>query len=210
MSFMAIKRRKRWAAGMFTESIASEPLSSVPMHKFPGLLEILDPQYIQKKTGRMYDPNMSIISMFNCLQFVGIKNNSSDFVNRNMVMWCLGQRPFVLLTHIPTPMEVLRMQAAGKRVVTMFLTKQELMSYHIAKLQYMSGQQQCRKDALDFLVHDLKHMDHFTNTAIMSEQVGFFRALLKLGKGHPKRFFRSLFPSDEVLWYELEYLISDM
>jgi hypothetical protein len=210
LSFMAIKRKRRWAAGLFTESIVSEPLHSLPLHKFPGLVEMLDDQYIQKKTGSFYEPDISVISVFNYLHLVGIKNNSSNFVNRTMVMWCLGRRPFVLLTHIPSPMEVLRMQAAGQRVVTMFLTTQELMSYHVAKLQYMSGQQLCRKDALDFLVHDLKHMDHFSDPAIAAEQVGFFRAMLRLSEGRPKRFFKAMFPADEALWFELEYLISDM
>ncbi|CAE7420739.1 unnamed protein product [Symbiodinium microadriaticum] len=115
-----------------------------------------------------------------------------------------------MYSRIPTPMEVLRMQAAGERVVTMFLTKEELSSFHVAKLHYMSGQQLCAKDAVDFLVHDLHHMDHFTDPSTRDEQVGFFRAILGIGSGRPKQFFRSLFPEDDYIWFELEYLVSDM
>jgi hypothetical protein len=35
-------------------------------------------------------------------------------------------------------------------------------------------------DALEFLLHDLKHMENFTDKATYNEQVGFSRCMLKL------------------------------
>eukprot|EP00602_Paraphysomonas_sp_CaronLab_P005947 CAMPEP_0185035098 /NCGR_PEP_ID=MMETSP1103-20130426/25846_1 /TAXON_ID=36769 /ORGANISM="Paraphysomonas bandaiensis, Strain Caron Lab Isolate" /LENGTH=296 /DNA_ID=CAMNT_0027572023 /DNA_START=308 /DNA_END=1198 /DNA_ORIENTATION=+ len=118
--------------------------------------------------------------------------------------------PVILMTEIPTPMEVLRMQADGNRVVTMFTSVEQLSTCHVAKLQYMAGDQLHSRDPFEFLVHDIKHMYHFKDQATYDEQVGFFRAILSINAGKPKRFFCGLFPTDEMLWYELEYLISDM
>lgn len=86
------------------------------------------------------------------------------------------------------------------------------------------------KDSFEFLIHDIKHMEHFTDEDKYTEQVkfpvhtyyiiyeskyglqvGFFHSMLKVNKGSLKAFFtKSLYPSDIVLWHALEYVISDM
>jgi hypothetical protein len=71
---------------------------------------------------------------------------------------------------IPTPMQVLKQQANGERVVTLFLNKSELLSKHVSKLNYMAGEIEHPRDALEFLLHDLKHMEHFINEEIYEEQ----------------------------------------
>eukprot|EP01034_Spumella_vulgaris_P038261 gene38261-47241_t len=69
------------------------------------------------------------------------------------------------------------------------------------------------KDPLEFLVHDLKHMENFVDSAIYREQVGFFRCMLGLNSGKPRSYFLSPPPRgfgyDAELWTELEYVISD-
>ena len=77
-------------------------------------------------------------------------------------------------------------------------------------LTYMTGSHVAAKDAFDFLVHDITHMEHFMSTDSHLEQVGLMKSLLNVCKGSPKKLFKELFPSDEYLWQELEYLISDM
>jgi hypothetical protein len=44
----------------------------------------------------------------------------------------------------------------------------------------MEGMPNHSKDALEFLLHDLKHMENFIDNATYKEQVGFFRCMLKL------------------------------
>lgn len=53
---------------------------------------------------------------------------------------------------------------------------------HSAKLAYMDfdGAHMHEKDALEFLLHDLKHMENFVDIQTNQEQVGFFKALLCL------------------------------
>ena len=121
----------------------------------------------------------------------------------------------MLLFRIPSPMEVLRQQAAGERVVTLFLGREQLSRRHDAALVYMQGEQSHSKDPLEFLLHDLKHMENFVDPATYFEQVGFFRCMLKLGVhgasgSSLKAFFRKECGLDIRLWNELEYVISKM
>ena len=62
----------------------------------------------------------------------------------------------------------------------MFITMKDLERKHIAMLYYMDGMQNHAKDSLEFLFHDMKHMEHFTDVSIHYEQVGFFKCMLKL------------------------------
>ena len=72
------------------------------------------------------------------------------------------------------------MQANGHRVVTMFLSREELSRCHVAPLKYMSGSRLHSRDPCSFLLHDLAHMEHFCDKDTHLEQVGFFRCLLRL------------------------------
>jgi hypothetical protein len=47
----------------------------------------------------------------------------------------------------------------------------------------MAGAAEHHKDALEFLLHDMKHMEHFMDPTTHREQVGFCRAMLSLGEG---------------------------
>ena len=68
-------------------------------------------------------------------------------------------------------------------MLTLFRNKDELSALHSARLVYMAGAAEHRKDALEFLLHDLKHMEHFVDPVTHREQVGFCRAMLSLGDG---------------------------
>ena len=63
--------------------------------------------------------------------------------------WAEGHRPLQLLFHVPSVQSVLRMQIRGERCVTAFV-KPEQLSRRIED-----------RDAFDFVVHDLKHMENF-------------------------------------------------
>lgn len=68
-------------------------------------------------------------------------------------------------------------------MLTMFRNKDELSTLHSARLVYMAGAAEHHKDALEFLLHDMKHMEHFMDPTTHIEQVGFCRAMLSLGEG---------------------------
>jgi hypothetical protein len=216
LSFLSKRKPRRWATGKLKSSSPSSSLKSLPnktnsrtIQSVPGLLDLIDSNYLVKKLGVQDTSNVTIIDIFASLRFAGIKKNTDDYINTSMISWSEGKRPFVLMHEIPTPFEVLKQQARGERVVTLFLNKEELLSKHVSKLNYMAGEIEHPRDALEFLLHDLKHMENFVNDETYEEQIGYFKAMASLNKGKPKAFFASM-GYDMMLWYELEYCISDM
>jgi hypothetical protein len=196
LCYLGLRRPRSWSNGALKSTVSSSfslaiqsftPLSA-RISSIPGLLDILGKEYLIKKIGKGGDPkfcaddiiNVSVLSIFDQLQLSGIKKNTGDYVNRSIVCWAYGLRPFYLMFRIPSPLEVLVQQAEGKRVITMFTSKKDLERKHIAMLYYMDGMQNHKKDSLEFLLHDMKHMEHFTDASIHYEQVGFFRCMLKL------------------------------
>jgi hypothetical protein len=237
LAFLSLRRPHKWSCGKFPTPLAdSEKYYSSKLADIPHILSMLTERYLIKLFGVNYS-EISVISIFEQIRFTGIKKNSGNFVNQCLVSWALNKRPFVLLKEIPTPLQVLRMQATGHRVATAFLSFEELSSHHIAKLHYMEGHQNHSKDAFEFFVHDLIHMEHFTDPNTYQEQTGFFYSLLSMSSDttvSPKKFIRAILnrhtfqmvsgsqlvntlPFEEIfkshfqqLWNELEYLISDM
>ena len=249
------------------ENIQFDEYKSIEIKRIPGLLDLLNPIYLQKKLNCIDVENITIISFYNNYRFTGIKKNINDYINKNLVSWACGKQPFVLMFTIPTPYEVLQQQANKKRVVTMFITYEKLSKCHQAMLYYMDGMHNHEKDSFEFLLHDIKHMDNFMDSNIHLEQVGFFQCMLNLsdnackilkkeeGEGEkyyyddnnnkdgeeevhdnnnsdesintneiihlpsstkirqnlkPKYFFTTICKYDNILWQQLEYVISDM
>jgi hypothetical protein len=154
---------------------------------------------------------LTVQDIFNELQLTGVKHNKNGCcVNTTMVQWGLGNRPFVVMSVVPSPMEVLRQQAFGTRVVTVFLTEAELQVAHSSQLMYMHGAPTHSRDAFEFTLHDLKHMEHFCDEDSHLEQRGFFTCMLRLGNGNPREFFCTSWGLDGLFWNHLEYVISDM
>lgn len=205
LCYLGLRRPRSWSNGAlkstvsssFALAIQSSIPSSARISSIPGLLDILGKEYLIKKIGKRGDPkfcaddiiNVTVLSIFDQLQLSGIKKNTGDYVNRSIVCWAFGLRPFHLMFRIPSPLEVLVQQADGKRVVTMFTTKKDLERKHVAMLYYMDGMQNHAKDSLEFLLHDMKHMEHFTDASIHYEQVGFFRCMLKLSSAFDEDLF---------------------
>lgn len=149
----------------------------------------------------------SIISSLSSSSSPLISSSSSSLLGDNLPFHI--HRPFKLMFTIPSPMDVLRQQATGARVLTLFRTHNELSTTHKAMLYYMDGMQNHQKDSLEFLIHDMTHMEHYINDDIFLEQVGFFKCFLSINNYQPKLFFNQR-EFDEELWRELEYVISDM
>ena len=132
-----------------------------------------------------------------------------------IVGWLDGSRPLVLMHSIPSPMQVLEMQSVGQRVCTLFLDPAEISALHTSELAYLDAKGTVHaRDALEFLAHDLSHMERFWGDTF-EEQVGFFAAMRGLDptdEGRPWRFFRQFHGKGEMkeLWPQLQYVFSDM
>lgn len=213
--YTAYRKPMRWSCGRLNPSILSSrgvvcPLSA-RVCRFPELLQLLGQSTLERLFAPLHSiSEITVLDIFQHVRLSGIKKNNDNLVNRAVLNWAMGEWPFQLLHRVPSPMEVLRMQALGTRVITLFYAEQDLSSYHEAMLTYMSGSKIAAKDAFEFLVHDITHMEHFMHSDSHREQVGFMNAMLRLGNGSPRKFFRELFPGDKTLWLELEYLVSDM
>ena len=201
---------KPWCTGRLKNLIHEEDFSekSIQLDHVHGLVESLGGAvYLQKKR---LPTNCTVMDVFNTMSLAGIKNNKSNYINECMVKWGLGKRPVKLMFSIPSPMAVLRMQASGSRVCTIFLQLAELSRKHVAPLIYMDDMPIHAKDPLEFCLHDLRHMEHYMDDRIHMEQKGFFICMLRLRGGKPREYFDKECGLDKLCWQQLEYAISDM
>lgn len=209
---------------------------SIKLATIPGLVDgvdLLDGAYLSKKL-KLEIHEIKISDIYTKYTLNGIRKNQDNYVNRQIIHWMVqekcqshnqGIRKPTLLFHIPNPMQVLEMQSHGTRVVTLFKERHELLNKHVSYLHYMGGQAavgsshsdaiiEHEKDALEFLLHDLKHFDNFI-AASFYEQVGFFNCLVEMQansvtKNRIKLFYLNELKYDKQLYLELEYVLSDM
>jgi hypothetical protein len=91
----------------------------------------------------------------------------SDRIRRSLFRWHQGHYPLVLWETIPTPFELLKLQAQGKRVITVFKNTSAWEKTHFGK------------SAWEFIVHDLIHADHFfENSDWRTGQIEFYQFVL--------------------------------
>jgi hypothetical protein len=220
LTYFSLRRSKRWASGLSKlplGGVSDDLLAIVPSMRLvdldSDLISLLDLNYIAKKFKHKSTEitlSLRLVDVFNWLTFSGVKHNSDHYINKFVVKWYMGERPVKLLHYIPTPYEVLTQQSNGERVVTMFKTVEELSRSHTSKLTYMSGMKEHSRDPLEFLLHDIRHMEHFINADSHEEQVGFFHCLFQINGGKLKKYFLDELGYPKTLWFELEYVISDM
>lgn len=197
LAYISIRKPMKWFGGYLNNLNNLNINSNLNNYKskklidIPFIIELLNENYLKKLFNIKYN-EITIISLFSMIRFNGIKKNINNFINNSIVYWAINQRPFILLTYIPTPLQVLKMQANGQRVATTFLTLDQLSTCHTAKLHYMEGQQNHSKDAFEFFIHDLKHMENFVDPATYYEQVGFFYSILHINEQSPKKYLKNL------------------
>ncbi len=95
-------------------------------------------------------------------------------VSEALVAWAAGRRRVDLLFTLPSPREVLAMQARGRRCVSL-LEDAAVPAGPIAGLPRREGAYGL--GGLAFAVHDLCHLEKFAASEHHREQVGFFAAL---------------------------------
>ena len=214
LAALSLRTNGKWAVGKVgvnnTINTTSQPKdTSLSISQVPNLLTYLKmTKNILKWCSADSVEDLTLRNIFTNIRLRGCKPPT----NRGICGWYNGTRPLVLLHHIPSPNEVLEQQAFGRRVVTLFLKQNELEKNHVSPLAYMDGNHSHARDALDFLIHDLSHIELFCDATTYVEQVGFFSAMRSLdptGKGKPWHFFKR-FADIKTLWPQFQYVFSDM
>jgi hypothetical protein len=203
VAWTAVRSRQGLICGRREKPVVESALLDTQLDSLPCLLELAGGKEYFARKGLA---SLSLWQLFNRHHLKSVK----AYVNECLVLWHAGARPAVLLFHIPTSEEVLLQQARGERVVTALVEQEELGRRHRSLLSYMeSGDVNHERDPLDFLAHDLKHMEHFAAPESHAEQVGFFRAMSRL-QPDVRRFFETRFRGDVLLWPQIEYVLADM
>jgi hypothetical protein len=121
----------------------------------------------------------------------------SPVVADGLLAWSRGERPVDLVFEVPSPREVLRHQAAGRRFVA--LLEDELARRH--------GDPR-HPDGLSFAIHDLRHLEKFVEPQHHRGQVGFFRAVDRALANIEVVALEQTF--DEIWSAERDYVLADM
>lgn len=110
--------------------------------------------------------------------------------------WKSVQEHLLVLDRIPSPLEVLKMQAQGKRCVTLFSSEKDLSALVDGK-----------RDGFEFLLHDLSHAAKFFLSPAYQEQIHFFKRVDQLWE---EGLFKEIAQSNPLAMAKLEYVMSDM
>ncbi len=133
-----------------------------------------------------------LLRYFGRYQFLGIIGN----VPAALGAWLRREWPLTLCEHIPSPDDVLRMQVAGTRPVTLLSGWPRMQAPVLSK-----------PNAFAFMVHDLEHAWKFYHDPEMHrEQREFFRLLCESSDAGR---FDAYLP-DSVFKAKFDYLSSDM
>ena len=118
-------------------------------------------------------------------------------VSQSLMAWQSGRYPLHLLTTVPSPKDVLHMQAQGLRCVSMLHQKNEIQNF------VEEG-----RDVFGFIVHDLIHADHFFADPHKAQaQILFSQKLVQVLE-FPQ--IQMMITKDPVFESEFHYLMSDM
>jgi hypothetical protein len=121
-------------------------------------------------------------------------NGLQERIQWVLLNWKRQQIQLSITEKIPTPFEILSLQALGQRVVTVFWDESQVGSQITAT-----------KNDFQFTLHDLEHAERFL-TQNYQGQIQFYQNLLKL---YQSGAFQNLI-KDPDFNMDLEYLMSDM
>lgn len=193
--FAFLRRPKDFLGGPHSEHLAFSPKENAfPAKEVVQIFrdQLPTPLKEAKSLARL-EQESSFINTFCQLSWRSIPLS----VPRSLCAWQAGQYPLVLLTHVPTPDEVMDLQAQGRRCVSMLTRPSELENF------VEEG-----RDVLGFIVHDLIHADHFfADPQKAAAQIQFSQKLLRV-RGLPP--IQDMLGKDDLFQKEFHYLASDM
>lgn len=179
-SGLSITANQNISIGSFTCNDFKEFIHTyeLPVHSLITLLEL--------------SPQNEISSLIKAIRFRGVPESS----RLALLHYLEGQYPLQLYFFIPTIEEVFSMQKQGRRCVTFFKTKNEI-------LQLYHG-----RDVVSFIIHDLMHAHEFyDNRKMAQQQIGFYHFL---DKALHTSEITNLYESNKDFQTKLQYIMSDM
>lgn len=157
------------------------------------LLDIIPSSYQLSEWEKEKLKDVCVKDLFHFFNLKGIPKA----VNRTMLNWARGDWNIELLTHIPSPRELLQMQVRNTRCITLTVKHDE-----IDRLVLSS------RDPLSFVLHDLHHADHFFNqNESQKGQLGFYNLVEKI---YDQPSLKKSLRENKQFKSEFEYVVSDM
>lgn len=182
--FLKIRHPKNWLQRK--SQIVSETPSAKILDLIPASFELNE-----WEKNKLQD--VSILDLYTNFNLKGIP----EAVNRTMVNWIKAQWNIVVLTHIPSPRELLKLQTQNSRCITLTMNHDEIDRLVLAA-----------RDPLSFVLHDLHHADCFFNQKETQKgQLGFFSLVEKI---YDQPLLKNTLKEDKQFKSEFDYVVSDM
>lgn len=192
--FSFLRRPQDFLGGTHKEFAAPVTTAQLSCQEFTEILQPTLPHNLARSKSLARFQNDQWFLPFLCLHTL---RSIPISVMRSLSSWHNQTYPLILWTTIPSPEEVLQLQAGGKRCVSMFVQE-----YEFPELA-LDG-----RDVLGFLVHDLIHADHFFHDPVNAQaQIQFSQKLQILWQ---QPFLQERLESDTEFKDEFHYLMSDM
>ncbi len=118
-------------------------------------------------------------------------------VQKSISFWHSNPQRLIHFEHIPSPEDVMNMQALGRRCVSVLTKPTEMQSFVEAG-----------RDVLGFVVHDLIHADHFFQDPEQAQTQIAFSRKMQILNALPE--IQNRIKTDIEFMNEWHYLISDM
>ncbi|KYG67819.1 hypothetical protein AZI87_00615 [Bdellovibrio bacteriovorus] len=193
--FAFLRRPKDFLGGVHNEfPIPSSNDTALRSETFLGILrESLPAELKQAKSLRRFESTRPFVDFFCSLSWRSIPLA----VPKSILRWKEQIYPLDLLITLPTPEDVLNMQAQGRRCISMLVEKDQILNF------VEEG-----RDVLGFIVHDLIHADHFFADPEKAQAQIEFCKRLRIVVTFPD--IQQMLEEDDSFRREFHYLMSDM
>lgn len=182
--FLRIRHPKNWLQKKMNFSFIAQEKK---------LLDIIPLEFNLSDWEKNKLQGISVLDLFRYYNLKGIPLA----VNRTMVNWGEGKWKIELLTHIPSPRELLRLQVKNTRCITLTTKHHEIDQLVLSA-----------RDPLSFVLHDLHHADQFfSSETSLKGQLGFYNLVDKI---YDQPLLKQSLKEDSQFKNEFHYVVSDM
>lgn len=182
--FLRIRHPKNWL---------QKKSKNAPESQYPKILDLIPDSFELTEWEKKKLHHLSVLDLYTNYNLKGIP----EAVNRTMINWIQGKWSIVLLTHIPSPRELLKLQTKNSRCITLTVNHDD-----IDRLVLSS------RDPLSFVLHDLHHADCFFNQKETQKgQLGFYSLVEKI---YDQPLLKNSLKDDRQFKSEFDYVVSDM